>query len=104
MTFKPAVWYPISLVLSVVNVASAWFAAQAAEPWHATIHATLAVAFAAWAQRLRRGPRRIEGQAELEELEGEIDSLRLQLNEANERLDFAERILAQQDKPRERVE
>jgi hypothetical protein len=29
-----------------------WFAARPAEPWHATIHATLAVLFGLGAQRL----------------------------------------------------
>ena len=32
MTFKPAIWYPISVVLSVVNVGAAWFAARETEP------------------------------------------------------------------------
>ena len=56
MTFKPALWRPIAAVLSVVNLGAVGFAAGAAEPWHATIHAGLALAFAAWAQRLGRSP------------------------------------------------
>jgi hypothetical protein len=35
-----------------VNVISVWFAARPAEPWHATIHALLAVLFGLGAQRL----------------------------------------------------
>ena len=58
MTFKPAIWYPIAVVLSVINVLGVGFAARSAEPWHAAIHAVLALAFGLWAQRLRQGPAR----------------------------------------------
>src|SRR2546422_380015 len=51
MTFKPAIWYPIAVVLSVFNLVSV---AIVAEPWHATIHAVLALGFGLWAQRLRQ--------------------------------------------------
>ncbi len=95
MTFKPAIWYPIAVVLSVINLAGAGFAAGQAEPWHATIHAALAVAFGLWAQRLRLGPRGSEPQARLEVLEAEMGNLRQELSEMQERLDFTERMLAQ---------
>jgi hypothetical protein len=35
MTFKPRLWRPIAMVLSVLNVGGAAFAIAAAEPWHA---------------------------------------------------------------------
>ena len=95
MTFNPAIWYPIAVVLSVINLAAAGFAAGQAEPWHATIHAALAVAFGLWAQRLRQAPRGSEPQARLEALEAEMGNLRQELSETQERLDFAERMLAQ---------
>lgn len=95
MTFKPAIWHPIAVVLSVINLAAAGFAAGSAEPWHATVHAALALAFGLWAQRLRQSPGGSERQARLEELEVEMSNLRLELNETQERLDFAERLLAQ---------
>jgi hypothetical protein len=95
MTFKPAIWYPIAVALSVLNVGAVWFAARPAEPWHATTHAVLAVAFGLWAQRLRRGPRGGELQAGLEELEFQMTTVRQELSEAQERLDFTERMLAQ---------
>ena len=95
MTFKPAIWYPIAVVLSVINVAGVGFAARSAEPWHATIHAALAVAFGLWAQRLRQGPAGSVGQARLEALEAEMSHLRQELSETQERMDFAERLLAQ---------
>jgi len=98
MTFKPAIWYPISVVLSAVNLAGAGFALGSAEPWHAAVHAGLAVAFGAWARRLQQGPSGSERQARLEaidELEVEVSDLRQELSEAQERLDFTERMLAQ---------
>lgn len=101
MRFKPAIWFPISVVLTVVNVGAAWFAAQQAEPWHATVHAALGVAFALWAQRLRRRPDgQEELQADMEALELEVNTLRQELAEAHERLDFAERVLFQQAETR----
>lgn len=99
MTFKPAIWYPIAVVLSVINVAGVWFAAPA-EPWHATIHAGLALAFAVWALRLRPGPGGSELPARLEVLEVEVSKLRQELSETQERLDFAERLLAQRPEAR----
>jgi len=105
MTFKPAIWHPIAVVLSVINLVGLGFAVGAAEPWHAAAHAALALAFGLWAQRLRQGPggsafqARLEGlEAEvsgLEALETEVSKLRQELNEVQERLDFAERLLAQ---------
>ena len=114
MTFKPAIWYLIAVVLSVINLAAAGFAARAAEPWHATIHAALALAFGLWAQRLRRGPGGSDLQARLEALEAldggesseevqalrnELETLRRELSELNERVDFAERLLARGRSP-----
>src|SRR5437016_4143341 len=49
MTFKPVTWYPIAIVLSVANVIGVGFATGAL---HSMTHATLAVAFGLWAQRL----------------------------------------------------
>jgi hypothetical protein len=95
MTFKPAVWRPIAIVLSATNLVAVGFAAGAAEPWHATAHTALALAFGLWAQRMRRTPDGGEDQARLEVLEAEMGDLRRELSEAQERLDFAERVLAQ---------
>ena len=94
MTFKPAIWRPIALVLSVVNLIAMGFAAGDAEPWHAAIHAALAAAFGLWAQRLREQPGGGAVQARLDSLEGDVDRLRQDLTETQERLDFAERLLA----------
>jgi hypothetical protein len=95
MNFRTLPWYPIAVVLGGINLAAAGFAGGAAEPWHATVHVALAVACGAWARRLRRGPGDGEHQERLELLEAELSSLRGELSETQERLDFAERLLAQ---------
>ena len=95
MTFKPAIWHPVALVLSAVNLVGVGLAAGAAEPVHAGIHAALALALWTWGERLReaRGP--CGGLPRFEELELEVGQLRRELGEAQERLDFTERMLAQ---------
>jgi len=100
MTFKPAIWYPIAVVLSVINLVGAGFAVGQAQPLHATVHVALALAFGLWAQRLRQGPGGSDGSARLEVLEAEVSTLRQELGETQERLDFAERLLAQEAETR----
>ena len=104
MTFKRKIWLPISLVLSVVNLGAVWFAATPGEPAHATLHAALALAFGVWAQRLWRTPDHHAAQAslgspevrdDLDALDSEVGGLQRELSEMQERLDFAERMLAQ---------
>jgi hypothetical protein len=95
MTFKPAIWKPIAIVLSAVNLAGAGFAVASDEPWHATLHVALAVALGAWARHLRPGSVGSEIEARLEALEIEMGNVRGELSETHERLDFAERLLAQ---------
>jgi hypothetical protein len=95
MTFKRTIWYPIAIVLSVINLVGVGFAAGEPQPWHAALHAALALAFGLWAQRLRQGPGGSERQAPLEGLEPEVDALRAEVAELHERMDFAERLLAQ---------
>jgi len=99
MTFKPAVWYPLAAALSAVNVAAVWFAARPGEPWHATVHAVLAVGFGLWAQRLRQARQGGELEMHLDPLVMEVSSLRQELADTQDRLDFAERILAQARDP-----
>jgi hypothetical protein len=94
MIFKPAVWYPIAVALSVLNLLGIGFAAGQAEPWHAVVHGGLTVAFGFWAQRLRQAPPG-DLQAGLEALEFEVSKMRQELSETQERLDFTERMLAQ---------
>ena len=101
MTFKPAIWTPIAAVLSVLNLVAVGFAAGQPEPWHAGGHAALALGFGLWAQRLRQRSQgsELQGSAEVFEaidgLEAEVNKLRQELGEVQERLDFTERMLAQ---------
>lgn len=95
MTFKPSIWHPIAIVLSSVNLLGAGYAVALSEPAHAAAHVALALGFGFWARRLHGGPADSGDQARLELLEAEMGSLRGELNEAQERLDFAERLLAQ---------
>jgi hypothetical protein len=103
MTFKPSIWYPIAVVLTVINLAGV---ALATGQVHATTHAVLAVAFGLWAARLRHRPGEsglpggTDLQAKLDALDGEVGQLRHELTETQERLDFAERLLAQKAEAR----
>jgi hypothetical protein len=100
MTFKPAIWRPIAAGLSVLNLVAVGAAAASAEPLHAGVHAALALAFFSWAQRLGRAPEGVGRQERLEELEGEVSSLRRELAETQERMDFAERLMVQEREAR----
>lgn len=99
MKFKSPYWVPLAWILTGVNVVATWFAAQAAEPTHAVVHAALGVAFAVWAERLRRRQVRNENLS-LDDLRQDLDDMQVesrgQVEELAERLDFAERLLAQE--------
>ncbi len=110
MTFKPALWRPIAVVLSAINLVGVGFAAGSAEPWHAAVHAGLALAFGLWAQRLGQAPsgselarmqQQLEQQAAaLEDAQATLANQSTQVAELHERVDFAERVLAQvRDRP-----
>jgi hypothetical protein len=106
MTFKSRIWYPIAGVLSVINLVAVGFAAGQAEPWHAAVHAGLALAFGVGAERLRQRPRRSGSELQaplevLEALEAEVSQLRQDVSEMQERQDFTERVLAQRPEPRQ---
>lgn len=102
MTFKPAIWGPIAVGLSAINLVGVGLAAGAAEPWHAAVHGGLAVALGLWAQRLGRARPDTPGelQAGLEAVELEMGRLRQELAETQERLDFTERVLAREAEAR----
>lgn len=93
MMFKSPRWRLVAIALGVLNVAGAGYAAALNEPAHAAIHGALAAAFALGASRLRRPAARSQDDR-LELLETELDQMRQQLTEAQDRLDFAERLLA----------
>jgi len=97
-------WYQVAVGLTAINLVGVGFAVGPGQPWHAAIHAALALVCGLWAQRLRRGrgeselQGRLEGLdaevSRLEALEADVNKLRQELSEAQERLDFAERLLA----------
>ena len=107
MRFKPSLWFPIAVILAGVNLIYVPFVAD--DPWHAFAHGAVGVAFALWAQRLkqRRDAERSEQRSAVEAgsgervdvLEDEMTRLRQELNDAQERLDFTERMLTQKDQP-----
>jgi len=100
---KTRFWNAVLAVLSAGNLASIWFAAQQAEPWHATIHGALALGFGLWAQnrirleetRWRTGALETGSDGETAVLRDEVGDVRRELSEMQERLDFAERLLSQ---------
>jgi hypothetical protein len=93
----------VLVVLSAGNLGAVWFAAQRGEPWHATVHAALALGFGLWAQRrIRLGDARLGAgllsqgsELESSALRDEVGDVRRELGEVQERLDFAERLLSQ---------
>ncbi len=100
--FKHRAWIPIAWLLSLGNLGAVWFAAQPAEPWHATGHALLAVLFALGARHLM-ARQRADAQSEhspdaidREQAQRTIDGMQAHLAELEERVDFAERLLAKQ--------
>jgi hypothetical protein len=95
MRFKPSIWRPIAFGVSGLNMVGVGLAAAGAESWHAGIHAVLALAFWSWGQRLREAEPPAVGSGQLETLELEMSQLRRELADAQERLDFTERMLAQ---------
>lgn len=100
MWFRHRAWIPISWGLSALNVAAVWFAAQPAEPWHATIHAALGAGFALGARHLAaRRHALLQGQDlqetldQNEELQRAIDEAQGRAAALKERIAFAERLL-----------
>ena len=106
MIFKPSTWYPIAVALSVLNLVAIGLYWRPDAPGHAAIHAVVALGFGLWARRLRQTPSPASASASelsgrFEALDDEVTRLRQELTETQERLDFAERLLAQaREKPR----
>jgi hypothetical protein len=101
VTFKPEKWYPAAIALSVLNVIAVPFASGSL---HATAHIAAAVAFGIWARHLGRqrpqeANRSLAAADAIAALEDEMSTLRRELVETQERLDFAERMLARRPDP-----
>lgn len=102
MALNPRIWFPIAVVASALNLV----AAAVYTGTHAGMHAALAVGFGLWAQRLRQrtasgAQQQVEAgttqqlQEGFEALEADVMRLRQELSETQERVDFVERVLAQ---------
>lgn len=102
MALNPRIWFPIAVGATALNLVAAAFYTGA----HAGMHAALAVGFGLWALRLRQrtasgGQQQVEAgttqqlQEGFEALEADVARLRQELSETQERVDFVERVLAQ---------
>ncbi len=106
MWFKHRAWIPVAWFLSLANVVSVWFAAQPGEPWHATTHAVLAAGFALGGRHLmaRRRTKALsedlqDALEQNDDLHHTLEDMQPRMHELEERVDFAERLLAQQRAP-----
>ena len=95
-------WRRLAVVASVFNAAGAAFAIAAGEGWHAGIHVSLALGFGFAAQRLGQIDRQGTGAqaavadgAQLDDMQAALSRQAAQIAELEERVDFAERMLAQ---------
>jgi hypothetical protein len=109
MWFKHRAWIPIAWLLSLGNLGAVWFAAQPAEPWHATIHALLAILFGLGAQRLMARQRGLLVGAEpvlsddrTKRLELAIDAIAVELERIGEGQRFVTKLLSERDREHER--
>ena len=103
MALKPGIWLSIAVLFGLGNLVALLVAARTIppDPLHLAIHVVLIAGAAAWAYRLRVRQRAAQIAPEtadaldlLEAAEAEAQELRRQLAEAQERLDFSERIRA----------
>ncbi len=88
--------YVIAMGFTVANIAGAGFALGTGEPTHAAAHVLVGGVCAWWATRVagRRREQPLSAEtSQLELLESEVSTLRQELLETQERLDFAERML-----------
>jgi hypothetical protein len=102
MWFKHRAWIPVAWLLSLGNLAAAWVAARTGGSWHAAIHVVLATGLAAGARvlmiRQRHAPSDDLRQAldDNERLQQVVESMQPRMQELEERVDFAERLIATQ--------
>src|ERR1043166_8922720 len=98
MTPRRSTWFPIAVVLSAANFI--WVPLTASQPGHAAAHLMLGIVTGAWALILRRRVLHntgFENAEAVETLFSEVNELRKELSDLQERLDFTERLLARRD-------
>ena len=105
MWFKHRAWIPVAWALSVANLLGALVAMRMTPtgPWHAATHLALAAGFALGARHLmaRRRAGTLDDQLQQtldqnEQLQQTLDAMQQRMYELEERVDFAERMLATQ--------
>jgi HAMP domain-containing protein len=98
----------LAITLSILNFGAFIVALRDGEATHALGHVAAGIALFAWSRSLRRQHRessaadRLDASdrdAQIEGLESDVEQLRRELSEAQERLDFTERMLAQRRDP-----
>ena len=104
MALNPRLWRPIAAFLSVANLVGAGIHIGMEQGEGAAVHGLLAAGAAYWAVRLGRPRTPVlenpDTEERMEQLEAELMQQRNELAEAQERLDFAERLLAQSPEKR----
>jgi membrane protein implicated in regulation of membrane protease activity len=91
--FKHRAWVPVAWLLSLGNLVAVWFAAQPAEPWHATTHALLAVLFALGARRLMARQLPPIDESRFDQLQHGIDVIALEVERISEGQRYVTKIL-----------
>ena len=100
MWFKHRAWIPIAWLLSLLNVGAVWFAAQPAEPWHATVHALLAVLFAVGARHLMaRAAPAPSHPSRVDRLQQGIDVIALEVERISEGQRYVTKLLTERLSP-----
>ena len=97
--FKHRGWIPVAWLLSFANLVAVWFAAQPAEPWHATAHALLAALFALGAQRLRARQQPPTDQSRFDHLQQSVDVIALEVERISEGQRYVTKILNEKLQP-----
>ena len=100
MWFKHRAWIPIAWLLSLLNLGAVWFAAQPAEPWHATVHALLAVLFAVGARHLmaRTASAPIDA-SRVDRLQQGVDVIALEVERISEGQRYVTKLLTERLSP-----
>src|SRR5438552_10750879 len=97
--FKHRGWIPVAWLFSFGNLVAVWFAAQPAEPWHATTHALLAALFAVGAQRLSERQRLPTDLSRFDHLQQSVDAIALEIERISEGQRYVTKIVNEKLQP-----
>lgn len=103
MEFRRGPWYPIAILVVVINTAGGFYAYLTGEPFHAFAHGVAAVGFGLWARYLKQTSaqreRAVAAPDKVEMLEANLSELERELWETQKRLDFADQLLKNKPRP-----